>query len=291
MADITFTHLNRACTEVRIALDGAADRAHFLLTSDEHVDSAHSDKEMFARHLEEAKEKGAYVISNGDMMDAMQGKWDKRSNQDELIPELRGEDYLDKLVSYTADFLEPHADSFLLIGRGNHETGIKRHHQTDLTERLVGTLNDRCKTHILSGGYAGWIIFKLTRAQQKGSFRMYRHHGAGGNAPVTKGVIQSARIAPWTPDADICLTGHTHTEWILPVPRQRVTPYGKIFYDEQLHVRVPGYKQGLQDGFEGYETEKMFAPTNVGAAWLEFWWQQERGTRRMEFKFDVRRAK
>jgi len=256
----------------------------FLLRSDAHHDNRHCDLEMETRHLEEAKARDAGVFDNGDLFCAMQGKWDKREDKDQMRPEHWGNNYLDKLVTTAADFYEPYAGRFLFLAHGNHETSILKHHQTDLTERLCAMLNDRTGSNIRNHGYAGWVIFRCERSNQRGSIRKYRHHGYGGGAPVTKGVIHTARMAVYLPDANIIWTGHTHTEYIVPIARDRINDAGRVYQDEQTHIRTAGYKNGRSDGFGGWEVEKGLAPTTTGAHWLRVYWESP------GFHYEVTRA-
>jgi len=244
----------------------------FLLRSDVHHDNPHCDQKLERKHLDQAKERGAGIIDAGDLMCCMQGKWDKRADKSAMRPEHQHGDYLDKLVSTAADFYEPYAANFLMIGRGNHETAIRKNHETDLTERLVERLNDRCKTKIQAGGYGGWIRFLFTIHQTtRFSKLLHYYHGTGGGGPVTRGVIQTNRMAVFTPDADFILTGHTHDEWYVPIQRHRLNDAGVPYQDEQLHIRTPGYKDAWRDGSHGWEVERCLGPKPIGAAWLRFW--------------------
>ncbi len=295
MAEVSFRHGARHVTFVDIKLEDARDEAEFMLTSDEHLDNTHCEQQLYKRHLDYAKKHGMKVIQNGDLFCAMQGKYDRRSDRSQLRPELQGNDYLDALVTYNTRFLEPYADMFIVIGRGNHETSILKHHETDLTERLVGVLNDRTGSNILSGGYGGWIFFRCTRGSHRHTFKMYRHHGHGGAAPMTKGVLDSVRMAATHPDVDVVVTGHKHTRYVFPVPRTRINSYGRITYDEQLHVRVPGYKASLDDHYEGWEVEKGFPPSSLGSMILEIGYEYDSkskgGSYQNQFTIDVRRMK
>ena len=85
---------------------------------------------------------------------------------------------------------------------------------------------------------------------------------------MTKGVIQTNRIANYTPDANVVLTGHTHDDWIFSIPRQRISQNGRVYRDEQLHVRCPGYKDAWGDGSGGWEVERGMGPKNIGSVWL-----------------------
>lgn len=248
----------------------------FLLRSDVHHDNPHCDQKLERKHLDQAKERNAGIIDAGDLFCAMQGKFDKRADKSALRPEHQSGDYLDRLVKTAADFYEPYAHNFLLIGRGNHETAIHKRAETDLTERLVERLNDRTKSKIQAGGYGGWVKFCFTSNKTKRDSRnLYYYHGTGGGGPVTRGVIQTNRLAVFTPDADFTLTGHTHDEWYVPIQRHRISERGDLYQDEQLHIRTPGYKDAWTDSYAGWEVEKMLGPKPIGAAWLRFWFSND----------------
>jgi hypothetical protein len=179
----------------------------------------------------------------------MQGKFDKRADKSHLRPEHQSGDYLDKLVKTAADFYAPYRRNFVVIGRGNHETAIYKRHETDLTERLVERINERCRPNIQAGGYGGWVRLMVTMPRHAARLRLlHYYHGTGGGGPVTRGVIQTNRMAVFLPDADVILTGHTHDQWIVPIARQRMSDRGVPYHDEQVHVRTPGYKDAWGDG-------------------------------------------
>jgi hypothetical protein len=225
---------------------------------------------MEKRHLELARKRNAVIIDGGDLFCAMQGKYDPRSDKRDLKPEHQTGDYLDKLVSTAADFYGPYADLFAVMAPGNHETAISKRHETNLTERLVTMLNDRHGTQIKVGGFSGWIKFQILLFSHTCTTNMWYHHGYGGDAPVTKGVIQTNRQSVYLPDAHIVATGHTHNEWQFPIPRIRLTNHGKVYHDEQLHLKVPSYKEEYVDGYGGWHIERGGPPKPTGAVWLRF---------------------
>ena len=243
-----------------------------LLRSDVHHDNPKCDQKLEKKHLDQAVERKAIVIDNGDLFCAMQGKWDKRSSKDSIRPEHQNGVYLDSLVSTAAEFYRPYAKLFVLLGKGNHETAIRGRHETDLTDRLAAKLRE-FGSQAIAGGYGGFVRFQFLANKTKRQSRvLYHYHGSGGGGPVTRGTIQTSRIAVYTPDADIVLTGHTHDSWTVPIARQRLTQQGAIYHDEQLHVRVGGYKDAWADGSCGWEVEKMLGPKPKDSAWLRFGW-------------------
>lgn len=243
-----------------------------LLTSDRHWDNPHSDQVLQRRHLEQAKLRGAPVIDVGDFFCAMQGKYDKRSSKADIRPEHLDGNYLDKLVDTAASFFAPYSQNLVVIASGNHEEAIAKNHETNLIERLVSQLNASGKGNVAHGGFAGWVFFQfrpIAGGPQR-TIRMHYDHGYGGGGPVTRDVIQTNRRAVYLPDADIVVSGHTHDQWAVPITRARVSPAGKPFLDEQLHLKLPTYKEEYGDGFSGWHARRGAPPKPIGAVWLRF---------------------
>jgi hypothetical protein len=124
-----------------------------------------------------------------------------------------------------------------------------------------------------------------------GSVVMYMHHGYGGGGPVTRGTIQTARMAVYLPDADLIWTGHTHDEWIMPIQRARLSVHGRPYLDRVLHVRSPGYKDEFSEQ-NGWAVEKGMPPKPKGALWLRFWMEnlRKKGVATRTLRCEVREA-
>lgn len=266
------TQKSRNVTFVKHRLKSSQEKDSFwvLLSFDRHHDNPKSNNRLEKIHLEQAKKRNAVIIDGGDLFCAMQGKYDPRGDKKDVKPEHRTGDYLDKLVKTAADFYAPYAKNFILMAQGNHETNIAKRHETNLTQRLVDKLNDQQGSKIIASGMSGWVKFQMMYSKCVMPINLWYHHGYGGDAPVTKGVIQTNRQAVYLPDAHIVATGHTHNEWQFPIPRLRLTNHGKVYHDEQLHLKVPSYKEEYDDGFGGWHIERGGPPKPVGAVWLRF---------------------
>ena len=249
----------------------------FLLSGDRHWDNPKSDHQLQREHLDEAVKRNAGVIDIGDLFCAMQGKYDKRSSKSDVRPEHQVDSYLDALVSTAADFFAPWSDSLIVLGVGNHEEAIRKRHETHLTERLVGILNDRTGSNICCGGYGGWVrfLFDWGGSGATKAVLLNYSHGYGGGGPVTKGVIQTNRRATYLPDAHLVVSGHIHERWTLDLQRVRINSGGKVYHDTQTHVVVPTYKEEYGDGYGGWHVERGAPPKPIGAAWLRFWWNRK----------------
>lgn len=265
----TFVERARNVHRLTVTLPTVRDEQWFLLQSDVHWDNPACDWGMLAKHWKLARERRAPILDNGDFFCAMQGKWDKRSVKSDLRPEHQSANYLDALVSTAADALAPVQDLLTLRGMGNHETGIIKRHETNLTERLVERLKMRGAPHVALGGYSGYVVIEANIAGRKYPLKLYYHHGYGGGGPVTRGVIQSNRQAVYLADADLVWTGHTHDTWQVPIARVRLNgDCTAIQHTRQVHFRTPGYKEEYKDGFGGWHIERGGPPKPIGAAWL-----------------------
>lgn len=250
---------------------------YILLMSDNHHDSPQCDRKLEEKHLKEAKDKKAWIFQGGDYFDAMQGRKDPRGSYNNLDPALLGDDYLDRLVRFNADFLAPYAENIMLMARGNHETGALKHYNVDLTSQLVYRLRNETKSDVRAGGYGGWVRFLFTMDKTKRfSLNLKYFHGAGGAAPVTRGAIQTARQAVYLPDADVVWNGHNHQGYVMMIQRERLSNKGAVYQDVQWHVRTPGYLNGYGDGSGGWAVESGMAPTPHGCVWLRLFREGDR---------------
>jgi len=234
-----------------------------FVCSDAHFDSKECNRTLLKKHLDMAVEKNAAIIILGDWFDAMRSTGDRRMTHGtrEGLDRL---DYLDALMDESVTFLEPYKKNIALITQGNHESAMKRHHNTDLTRRLAVRLG------VKHGPYRGFVIVGFTASEistAKCSCSIYYDHGSGGAAPVTRGVIKTNRRAVMVPDADIVISGHIHERWTVEVLRIRVNYKShRISYDRQIHASSGTYKQEPLD--EGWAAEKGFGPPAVGGLWI-----------------------
>lgn len=266
MIDIEQT--SGAVTTIRFNVPDTNWEQWILLRSDAHHDSVHCDRETELEHLKKAKERNAIIFDNGDLFDAMQGKFDPRRNMDDVRPEDAGIDYYDRIVQHAYEAYKPYADQFAVIGKGNHETSVLKNTNHCITTSLVDKLR-ASGSKVVIGDYGGWIrlLFTVHKTKRE-SIIIYRHHGAGGEAPVTRGVIQTNRQSVYLPDADVVWNGHNHNSYVLPISRMRISDAGKPYRDVLWHVRTPGYKDDFRFGTDGWEVERGGVPKPIGACWL-----------------------
>ena len=162
-------------------------------------------------------------------------------------------------------FVSPAEASLLLpwLGRGNHDLTVCKNNGTDMVRRAVEALGR-------AGSHAGvqrlsWLdTVSLSRPpgrQSSWESRSLQTHGKGGEAPTTKGVIDSARRATYLPDADIVMSGHRHESTYVEQARFRLSSCGKEYQDIQYHVAIPTYKDEFQDRFGVSDREVRAHPS------------------------------
>jgi hypothetical protein len=231
-------------------------RYRILLRGDAHHDNPHTDHDLERKHLDECLANGWAWMDVGDLFCAMGGKYDPRScKRDTIRPEHAvAKDYLDSLVRHAADFYRPYVGSCIVIGKGNHETGIEKRHETCLNTRLC----ERLDAPHLSGGYGGWVHLVLERyGGQRNAIKIKYFHGSGGGGIMSMDTLRTRRIASWVPDADVVVCGHVHEQWWAKVNRERLrTEKGRYCVDEYA------------DGFDGFHVERGGPPKPVGAIWM-----------------------
>lgn len=279
----TTTQLSRNVFQVQVPIREHKDWEFWaLLVADQHHDNPHADHALELKHLREARERRAAIVSAGDTFCAMQGKYDKRASKSAVRPEHQVDNYLDALVDTGAEFYEPFAHNFVCFGVGNHEQAIADRHETRLIDRLVAVLNDRVGSRIYVGGFSGWVVFRFHRAGEGAGDRSTRvvlhyDHGYGGGGPVTDDMIQHQRRAVYLPDADIVMSGHTHGAFMRELARVRLNRDGTLRHDIQTHIKTPSYKDEYRDGFGGWAVaSKGMPPKPLGAWWLHFTWSHEK---------------
>jgi hypothetical protein len=273
----------------RITFYNAKAGAEFwvLLMSDEHWDNAECVRSILTRHHEEAVARHAPIFKFGDLFCAMQGKWDKRADQNQLRPEHRGNTYLDKLVNTAGNYYSPYADSIALITPGNHEQSIVDRHQTNLTERLITILREKSSVPHL-GDYWGFVKFRFTDSAKSAIHGGYNnavnkdlcyHHGYGGGGEVTRGLIDNNRTRGQY-NADIFYSGHIHRRNVDENLITEVNRHGKIIIRQQIFLRGSTYKNETR----GWHATGGRAARPIGGYWLKFTVRQTHTERVIEMQ-------
>jgi len=259
-----------AVTTAKIDYSGGNKHSLLFVTSDLHIDSIGCNRDIMLEDFEEARKRDAKILLLGDIFDAMQGRFDPRRSLDELRPEYRRSDYYDYVIKDVVKILKPYAGNILLIAPGNHETAVLKNASISLIDRLVYSLNMENGTQIMQGGYGGWarFMFHFGTNGKRTSVKIKYHHGFGGDAPVTRGVIHTNRQGTALRNPDIVVNGHNHHMYYVPVVSEALTDSGKIIFPITHYIRTPGYKQDYGDGSNGWAVEKGMVPKPLGGAFI-----------------------
>lgn len=262
--DWTVTQTDPRAFRIEYNIEKSGQPVRLLLMSDEHFDNRLCDRGLVLKHHQEAAEWNAPIVKAGDTFCAMQGKWDKRADQDQLRPELRGNNYLDKLVQCGGDLYGPYAKQIALVGEGNHESKIEEHHQTNLIQRLVERLraqNPLCRA--LAAPYCFYVRLSLRYGGRAATTVLRCHHGYGGGGEVTRGMIDNSRTRSQAL-ADIYFSGHIHRSNDDANVIERLSSAGTVETSEQMFLRGASYK-----GIGRWEESKGFGQRPLGGWWLE----------------------
>lgn len=252
-------HRNRHILTVKESVE-------LLLISDVHFDSVKCDRQLLHKHLKKAEQQGAFVFINGDWFDLMQGRYDPRGSKDAIRPEYKRSQYLDCVIQDSTDYLSSFQLQYF-IAQGNHETNVLKRQETNVTERLVERLNMKSPNTAWLGGYSGWFKVRLRHGEKSGAaYNIHYHHGYGGHAPRSKGMLKADINQMQYPDANMILRGHDHNKWHLPMSVQRLTTNFEERPDIIDHIQLGSYKSS-GDRYSGWEVEKGFNQPTLGGYW------------------------
>ena len=261
--------------------------ATLLLLSDVHFDSVYCERKLLKQVLDEAVEKNAVIMFNGDFFDMMQSRNDKRGTKSSLRKEYLGDNYFDLVIDDAFNFLKPYAKNIALMADGNHETAITKNYETNPLDRLCYILRKDADSKVEHTGYQSWVNLMFESVQNSyASFNIKLHHGSGGNARVTKGVIEHNRMSSYVEGADLIWLGHTHTQYCMhsTVERLKNNNNFDIRLEKVYHIRTGCWKQEYKEG--GWSVEKGFSPSEIGGYWVEL-----KAIRRIEDKKKITEIK
>lgn len=257
---------SRTVHSVDVNFTKRGDSRHFLFISDVHYDSIKCDRDLLHRHLDEAQELGAGVFIFGDLFDLMQGRFDPRGNYADLRPEYKSCTYVDEVIQDVGEKLSAYSDVIRFISKGNHETNIEKRMMVSPIDRVAQIING-AGGHVEVGGYAGWLVVQAHRnLSGRRRFNVHYHHGYGGGAKRSKGILGADIDQKDFPDADLILRGHDHQKWHLPVTVDRLTQSYNIRQSTVHHLRLGSYKK-LGDRYAGWAVERNFATPRLGGWW------------------------
>lgn len=230
------------------------------LMSDPHIDNPNFDESTFNEHAKYCATDGRYILFGGDLFDGIIRTDHKRAVNSLLE---KGDNQLNAKLDKAYELLKPYQDLILFFGRGNHEESILKYNGIDLLEMLAKILNAGKKHQIIVGNYANFLRFNFQEKRGKSAahYDIYQHHGMGGSAPVTKGMIDFNRIAKGV-NADLIWCGHKHQAIIdASDPIMYVSSNGEIILKNRQCIMTPSYQKGRTIDPNVNFAERMYSHT------------------------------
>lgn len=230
------------------------------LFSDIHFDSPDCDTESLKKHLDWCKKDGRYILINGDLVDGIL-LGDKKRAVPHLITNT--DNQLNIKLNTLYEFLKPYQENILFIGRGNHEESILKYNGLDVIEMLTTMLNMGQDHKILYGNYANFLrfAFKEKTSGKHYNYDIYAHHGAGGSAPATKGMLDFGALAKGI-NADLIWIGHKHNALVdYSAPVMHIDTNGEVILKNRQCIETPSYQKGRTIDYNAHFAERFYNHT------------------------------
>lgn len=256
----------------------AGDRFAFFLCSDLHLEDPECDLPFLRAELDAAVGEGARILINGDVMSLILPRDLKRYARGSDPGD--ADDKVGEAVERAEAVLAPYVDSIDMIGCGNHETAVLKHHLVDATKLLVGFLNRRRAKGlppIRHGGYTGFVrlVFEQGARSHAQAYDIFYNHGTGSGGEVTDGAIGLQRRST-TIAADMIWEGHVHKAASKHLaPLIGLDQRGKLSERPRRGVITGTYLRNVvetdasRDGYRlSFREERMRVPQGRGGAML-----------------------
>lgn len=200
----------------------------------------------------------------GDTFCLMQGKGDRRGSKADVREEHNKNNYLQAVTKTAIEWYKPYAHQ-MIIGQGNHESGVLNRLEYDIIEAFsegVGCVH---------AGYMFFVVFKMYDHANRirAMYKVFCHHGSGGGGAVTRGQIEHSRQMMYV-DADALSSGHVHEKNIGEVARCFTTDTAqenKVVIKPVLLLRGSTYKQEFTGS--GYHTQNGRPPKPLGGLFVD----------------------
>lgn len=262
---------------------GEFTKGHFglALFSDLHLGGTDVQEKKLKDDLARSCDENRRILINGDVVEAILPTDRKRYTPSRAMT--HRDDVLNELTDYAVKFLEPYADYIDLIGTGNHEHAPLKYNGYDIIGAICVLLNQKRSSSldmIHRAGYQGYVRYIIERPNvSKGhgsAFTIYHHHGIGGSAPVSKGMIDFNRIV-YSHDADLYWLAHKHVGTHDPyIMRDRLTVGNKYEMRRCQAVYTAGYKNSANfdkkdEGYNLHYSDQFYNAQACGYAVVDIY--------------------
>lgn len=230
------------------------------LFSDLHLDNPNFDKPTFEEHANYCLKDGRYMLFDGDIFDAII-RTDKKRAVNSLLES--GDNQLNMKLDKAYELLKPYQEQILFMGRGNHEESILKYSGIDVLDLLAKMLNSGKKHQIVVGNYANFIRFSWLNSSNKTKLKydIYAHHGAGGSAPQSKGMLDFAALEKGA-NVDLIWMGHKHNSLIdYSAPIMFIDQNGNIILKNRQCIQTPSYQKGRTIDYNVNFAERFYNHT------------------------------
>ena len=247
------------------------DKIYKYILSDIHLGASSVHEPFIPHKIDKAMKRsdgkmGIWII--GDLYDGIFPK-DPRYAPDVNREELDMIDMCDVTIDYAYKVFKPYWKNVEMMSWGNHERTVLAHNNTDMIKRTIQHVQYETGHKILHGYDMGYMVqpFKYAKGNTRTIHSTFYSHGASGGAPVTKGIIEFARILEHVTDAHAIVLGHNHMVTAHPVPRSMLNRNtDKVEMIEVWNLRTGSFKV-LRRG--SWEAKRQFKITPIGGALIE----------------------
>ena len=229
------------------------------LFSDIHFDSPDCDRETLKKHLDYCLKDGRYILINGDFFDMIILGDRKRATPHHIT---NTDNQLNVKLNEAYEFLKPYQNNILFFGRGNHEESIMKYNGLDVLEMLTTMLNMGSEHKILYGNYTNFLRFTFKeKNRNEYNYDIYAHHGCGGSAPATKGMLDFGALAKGI-NADLIWLGHKHNSLIdYSAPVMHIDRNGDVILKNRQCIETPSYQKGRTINYNVEFAERFYNHT------------------------------
>lgn len=229
------------------------------LFSDIHFDSPDCDRETLKKHLDYCLKDGRYILINGDFFDMIILGDRKRATPHHIT---NTDNQLNVKLNEAYEFLKPYQNNILFFGRGNHEESVMKYNGLDVLEMLTTMLNMGSEHKILYGNYTNFLRFTFKeKNRNEYNYDIYAHHGCGGSAPATKGMLDFGALAKGI-NADLIWLGHKHNSLVdYSAPVMHIDRNGDIILKNRQCIETPSYQKGRTIDYNANFAERFYNHT------------------------------